>query len=97
MCNSYSIITNVRFANVIHSEHFINKKSGYRVGHLIVILAQLGGNLNEPIFTKFKCPGGGGGGGERVTFRIDRRISSVWIQLPLLSTYSKLIDVFSNM
>ena len=52
-------------------------KSNDKVGHLNTILAQGGGNLNNPIF---KCsnaqrlPGGGGGGG-MLKFRVDWRIN----------------------
>ena len=40
-------------------------KSDDRVGHLTSILAQGGGNLNDPIFKSsigWPLPGGGGGG-----------------------------------
>ena len=41
-------------------------KSDDKVGHLNTILAQGGGNLNDPIFKSSNArglPGGGGGGG----------------------------------
>ena len=50
-------------------------KSDDNVGHLDTILAQGGGNLNDPIFKSSNARGlPGGGGGGMLKFRVDRRI-----------------------
>ena len=56
-------------------------KSDHRVGHLNTILAQGGGNVNDPIFKSSNAralprEGAGGGGGGKMKFRVDRRIKT---------------------
>ena len=49
-------------------------KSNDKVGHLNNILAQGGGNLNDPIFKSSNAWGLPGEGGWMLKFRVDRRI-----------------------
>ena len=61
---------------IVLLEGYLADRSDDRVGHLNSILARVGGNLNDPIFTSsntraFSTLGGGGG---MLKFRADRRI-----------------------
>ena len=51
-------------------------KSDDRVGYLSTILAQGGGNLNDPIFKSSNARAFPGGGG-MLKFLVDRRIKSI--------------------
>ena len=58
-------------------------KSDDKVGHLNSILAQGGGNLNDPIFKSSNARGLPGGG--MLKFRVDRRITLIKSIRPTLS------------
>ena len=54
----------------------MTEKYDNRVGHLNIILARGGGNLNDPIFKSLNARALSEGGGGMLKFRVDRRIIS---------------------